>query len=132
MPVTSTIGSIITWPFRQVAGALRRGRRFVVSDLSTQEAIPPSIHDTAVWFANQLHLALGWGSPGEQLVASIVLAIATFFAGIVTAGLAWAIIGLWLLTATIGTARFVPAIDRLWPLEPPGPAILRVGSGRVD
>lgn len=138
-----TAWRVVTWPFRaawaglawlwmQATGAADRFRRFVVRDLSTQEMLPPSVHDTIVWFLNQFHRAIGWGSPGEQVVASIVLAIAAIVTSAVTAGLTLVLVAVFAITFLIGSARFIPAVDQQWPLSPPGPAVLRVGGGDVE
>lgn len=106
----------IRWPFVQFWGFVRNFWTWLTENLHLRDILIPAIYGTLVWLSNQIPLALGGGKAGEMIEASFVLAVATFFTGFVTGGLAWAIIGLWIMTGLLGVARFVPVIARNWPV----------------
>lgn len=99
------------WIMDQMVAA---GRNFVrlFTGTSLGDVAPPSVVSTVDWFLKQFPRAIGLGTPQQQITASIVMGIATFFTGAVTGGAAWAIIGLWVLTLVIGLLRLIPAADR--------------------
>jgi len=116
MSHTETAWAGLTWPFRQFWAFLVNLWTWLTERLEFQDIVLPAIYDSLVWLTNQLPLALGGGDPGEMIEASFVLAVATFFTGIVTGGLAWVLISVWLVTGVIGLARFTPAVEKHWPI----------------
>ena len=112
----NSLKNVVAWPFRQVSGFLANLWEWAARDLHLSDIIPPAFYGSLVWLSNQLPLAIGGGDPGEMVEASFVLGVATFFTGIVTGGLAWAIIGVWFLTGALGIARFTPVVEAHWPI----------------
>jgi len=51
-----------------------------------------------------------------MIEASFVLGVATFLTGFVTGGLAWALIGVWVVTGVVGIIRFTPVVEKRWPV----------------
>lgn len=116
MSVVESAWAIIAWPFLQIWGFLTNVWTWLTDRLQLQDIVLPAIYDSAVWVTNQIPLAFGGGEPGEMIEASFVLGVATFFTGIVTGGAAWVIIGLWVVTGLLGVARFVPVVEKYWPI----------------
>jgi len=114
---TETAWAAVTWPFRQFWAFLVNFWTWLTERLQLRDIVLPAIYDSAVWVTNQIPLALGGGEPGEMVEASFVLGVATFFTGIVTGGLAWALIGIWVVTGLLGVVRFTPAVEKRWPIS---------------
>lgn len=114
--VLDTLWAIVSWPFEQFWGFVLNLWRWVSEKLSLRDILLPAFYDSLVWLSNQLPLALGGGEPGQMIEASFVLVVTTFFTGIITGGAAWALIGVWVVTGMVGVARFVPVIERFWPI----------------
>jgi len=117
MSYAATAWAVITWPFRQFWAFLGNLWTWLTQRLELRDIVLPAIYDSAVWVTNQIPLALGGGEPGEMIEASFVLGVATFFTGIVTGGLAWALIAIWAVTALVGVIRFTPAVEKHWPIS---------------
>lgn len=116
MSAAGQLKTAALWPFVQFWGFLRNFWTWLSRNLHLRDILLPAIYDSLVWVTNQVPLALGGGTPGEMVEASFVLAIATFFTGIVTGGAAWVLIGLWTTTALLGIVRFTPVVERHWPV----------------
>ncbi len=116
MTYTDSAWTAVTWPFRQFWAFLVNLWTWLTERLELQDVVLPAVYDSAVWLTNQIPLALGGGEPGEMIEASFVLGVATFLTGFVTGGLAWAIIGIWVVTAILGVARFAPIVEKYWPI----------------
>jgi len=115
MSHTETAWAGLTWPFRQFWAFLVNLWTWLTERLELRNIVLPAIYDSLVWLTNQLPLALGGGDPGEMIEASFVLAVATFFTGIVTGGLAWVLISVWLLlasSASLGLRRLSRSTGR--------------------
>lgn len=112
----ATLVEIVLWPFRQAWGFLRNFWTWLTEGLHLRDVLIPAFYDTLVWLSNQVPLALGGGTPGEMIEASVVLGVATFFTGFVTGGLAWVLIGVWGVTGALGILRFVPVVEAHWPV----------------
>lgn len=106
---------IYRWPIRQVRGfgenVVGVGRQLFSKP---QAVVPPSIWSTWVWLKSQIPRAFGFGTPFQQIAASVVLGVITFLSGLLTGGLAWAFIGVWLVTGMIGLLRLWPFINEQW------------------
>lgn len=116
-----TVRSIVMWPFRQAAGWAGNLWGFV-STVSWRQVLVPSLVAAITWLAAQVPRAFGFGSPSEQITASISLGIAAYISGYVTAFLTWGLIVVFAVTATIGFLRFVPVVEQYWPLRRVGGA----------
>jgi len=117
MSYAATAWAYIRWPFAQAWGFLVNLWTWLTENLHPRDIVLPSIYESYLWFRDQLPLAFGTGSPGSQIEASFVLAVASFLTGFVTGFAAWALIALWAATALIGLFRMVPFVDKYWPLE---------------
>lgn len=116
MSVAATAWGYVAWPFRQFWAFLTNLWTWATDRLKLRDILIPAFYGTLVWLSNQVPLAFGGGEPGEMIEASFVLGLTTFFTGFVTGGLAWAIIGLWVVTGLLGVARFTPAVESRWPV----------------
>ncbi len=116
MSVTESAWTAVSWPFVQFWTFLQNVWRWLTDRLHLRDILLPAVYDSLVWLTNQLPLALGGGQPGEMVEASFVLGVATFLTGFVTGGLAWALIGVWGVTGVLGIARFVPVVEKYWPV----------------
>jgi len=116
MTYAETAKGYIRWPFAQFWGFVVNLWTWLTEGLRLRDVVFPAVYDSAVWFSNQFPIAFGGGEAGEMIEASFVLGVATFVTGIVTGGLAWALIAIWLVTGLFGIARFVPVIGRNWPI----------------
>lgn len=82
-----------------------------VNETQIDEIIPPGLRDFINWLISMVPKAVGvrGTTPGEQIRASIILAIAVIL-GVITSWLAV----VFAFTATVGLLRFVPVLNRLW------------------
>lgn len=117
MTYFESVRATVTWPFVQLWAFLANLWRWLSERLQLSDVVLPAFYDSAVWLTNQAPLALGGGEPGEMIEASFVLGVATFLTGFVTGGLAWALIGLWVVTGLLGIARFTPVVEKYWPIS---------------
>lgn len=131
MTVRETVWTAVTWPFRQVGGTARNIVGFVRDDVTAERLIPPAIRSSVRFVMLQVPRALGWSEPGQQVTAAVVLSVVAFVTGFVTGGAAWVLIFLWGLAALVGLLRFVPIVDRLWPLSSDPPGVFANIRGRV-
>lgn len=80
-------------------------------DLNLRDAVPPAVASSIKWYLAQFIRIAGAGetTPGQQLTASIVVAISLIL-GTVTSFLAVIPAG----TAIIALLRFYPAVNERW------------------
>lgn len=104
----------VKWPFEQIAG-WGRNAWSVLTKYSAADFVPPTIVDTWTWIKQQVPRAFGMGTPGEQMSASVVLAIAAILTSLFSGGITLVFVGLFMLTFAGGALRLWPVIDDLWP-----------------
>lgn len=107
--------AILLWPFRQVAGWLDNFYS-VLTTYQPTDFIPPALADTLSWLRDQIPQAFGFGTPGEQMSSSVILALASVFTSVFTGGVTLFFVGVFMLTFVGGALRLWPVVDMLWPL----------------
>lgn len=109
----SSVTRILTWPVRQTIGFFVNVYR-AIAGLSLDDLLPPWVRGTLAWLRAQVPRALGFGTPQQQITASLVIAVAMILAslGILTVAALVMIVPL-----LVGVARFVPAVEARWPLS---------------
>lgn len=117
MNITKSAKRIVYWPFEQTAGWLKNAAS-VVSDYEAEDFLPEAAADVWDWLRDQVPRAFGFGTPGEQMSASVVLAIASIFTSVFTGGFTIAAVFLFAVTFLGGALRLWPFIDDLWPFGP--------------
>lgn len=127
MTITSTAKTAFLWPVRQVTGFFRGLWTFFVDDFGPSTALGPSIRGSVLWFWSRILAAFGFGSPGNQLVSSVVLGVVAFLSSTITFGATLVLVALFTFTAGVGLVRFVPVVNAFWPLPERAPAILAIG-----
>jgi len=112
----AALAQLVLWPWRQLRGFAGRLWGFLTS-VSWTEVLVPSLVGAIRWLFAQVPYAAGVGPPDKQITASIALGVAAYLSGYVTAGLTWALLIVFAGTAGIGVLRFVPVVERFWPLR---------------
>jgi len=106
LPYTVTV-----WALRQTGSAIR-GLGELISGLRPNSVLPPSVVSTIDWVKKQVPLALGAGSPQEQLTASVVVAVVMVVSSF---GFLTPAAVLMVVPFGIGLLRLFPAFDdRIW------------------
>ena len=106
--------TILAWPFRQVIGWWKNFVA-VVTEYAPSDFVPPAAVETWEWLKQQVPQAFGFGTPGEQMSSSVVLAIASIFTSLFTGGVTIFFVGVFTLTFIGGALRLWPVINDLWP-----------------
>lgn len=106
--------TILLWLPRQIGGWLKNFGA-VVGKYKPTDFIPPAISSTLGWLKEQVPQALGFGTPGEQMSSSVVLAGASIATSVFTGGVTVAFVLLFAVTFIGGALRLWPFIDRIWP-----------------
>lgn len=107
--------SIALWPVRQTIGWLKNAKS-VLTDYAPEDFVPPAIAESWDWLTDQVPRSLGFGTPGEQMSSSVVLAIASIFTSLFTGGITIFFVAVFAVTFTIGAFRLWPAFNDLWPV----------------
>lgn len=107
---------VLTWPFRQVWAGLTNLYRALTEDVTLREILIPSIYSALMWLRVQIPYAFGFDTREHMLTGSFVLAVFAFFFGFISAGATWVLIGVFAFTFAVGLLRFLPVVERYWPL----------------
>jgi hypothetical protein len=78
--------------------------------------LPPSIVSTIKFVGNMVPDAFGFGTPFEQLQASVVLGTVAVLSSIITLGATLALVVVFGATFAVGIIRHIPAVEGRWPL----------------
>lgn len=95
------------WFSRQARGTARNARA-VGGKLRPKNVLPPAALSTGRWLKDQGGLALGRGTPTEQMTASVTLAIVMIISSL---GALTPLAAVMILPFTIGALRLVPFVD---------------------
>ncbi|GAB6879182.1 hypothetical protein JCM17823_14560 [Halorubrum gandharaense] len=109
------IRAALTWLPRQLAGAWRNFRS-AIGGVSAGDVLPPWIATTLAFIADSLPKSMGFTSePVDQVTALVTWCVALIVAsaGILTiVAVGWAVI-----FGPLALLRFVPAVERRWPVD---------------
>lgn len=123
----SAAGWLLRLPVRGLRWARGQVRGFAANVRAVPGAadlsdLPPIIRGTVRWLLQQVPRALGAGSPSDQIVASIVLAVLMIVSSF---GVLTPLAVVFIIPFTVGVVRLVPAVNSGWKRSRAG-----VGSGR--
>jgi len=113
--IRQTVWAAIRWPFDQTAGFFRNAWN-AISVTTPPDIIPPWIVEWIVstyhWLRSQLPRAVGFGTPQEQITASIVIAVAMV---ITSLGTLTVLAAFMIIPLSVGVARLIPVVNEWWP-----------------
>ena len=113
MNASDVVVKPLSWTWEQVTGWASNVRN-LVTDTDLDDIVPPAVSEGVEWLTEQIPLALGTGSPEEQLKSSAVLAVASIFTSVFTGGVTIAAVAFFAITFMFGALRFWPALDSAW------------------
>ena len=113
MPVDK-LKAVVAWPVEQVKGWWKNATK-IAKDLSWEDAIPPALLSSLAWTKEKLVLALGAGTPQEQMASSFALGVAAWVSSALSLGLTIPVALFFTLTFIVGSLRLWPAVDGVWP-----------------
>lgn len=113
MNASDVVVKPVRWTWSQVTGWASNVRS-LVTGTSLDDILPPAVSESVEWLADQIPLALGAGSPEDQIKSSTVLAFASIFTTVFTGGFTVGAVAFFAFTFMVGALRFWPFMDGLW------------------
>lgn len=114
MPSTTAVWSAVTWPFRQLRGAIGNLGGFI-RGIDAADLIPPSIYSTLLWIRDTFPRSLGFASRARMFTASIAFGFVLIISslGVLTPlGIAWMA-----FFAPLAALRLIPVVEAHWPVS---------------
>lgn len=104
----------LSWLREQAVGTAANVRR-LLSSLSIDDLLPPSVVSTLVFVRDSVPRAFGFGTPEEHITGIVVFSAFLVIASFTL--LTFVAVAFFLLAMPIALLRLIPAINKRWPLS---------------